>query len=272
MIRMCFLLILPFCISNQKYSKLNEKPKPLSDAQRWALGASGMLASRNHMKFDSLAGCEINIFTIKEWKDVLKDWWSIDNRESLLENLEWLQNEGHSAKFETFKEIITTIKTVPGPTVVRAEYEEAIKNNEEFKDKIAVVARYNEFLGDKSLYGWDAARYICLCRWGFICGYLTEDEAWEKIMSATRFIQKTFDSWEDLGTNYLIGREFWSPKNEDRYIFEDTYMRLLEMPGSPWKQLPWDLPLGEEDEDKGGGRISTGVIAMNSDHRQRESE
>ncbi len=228
-----------------------------------------MLASRNHMRFDSLAGCEINKFTIKSWKNLLQNAWDVNSRESLIEELEWLSKEGHSANFDELAEIIKYIERVPGPTQFRLVYEEAIKSSEKFRAKAAVVAKYAEFLDEKSLNGWDATRYICLCRWGFICGYLTEDETWEKIMSAARFLQRTFDSWEDLGTNYIIGREFWSPKNDERYLVNDTYMRLLEMPASPWKELPWNLPLGEdtdEDNDKNDGSTSTGAVAKNFTH------
>jgi Protein of unknown function (DUF1266) len=43
-----------------------------------------------------------------------------------------------------------------------------------------------------------------------LCGYLAEDEAWEKIMPAAAKLHATFSSWKELGENYLIGREFWS--------------------------------------------------------------
>ena len=73
-----------------------------------------------------------------------------------------------------------------------------------------MAKEYYKKLGEKSLLGWDYGRYICLCRWGYLVGWLNEQEAWEKIMPAAELLQKSFSSWEDLGRNYLIGRLFWS--------------------------------------------------------------
>ena len=247
--RLVFLFVLSFCVFCQGVSESNSEVKELTKEQRWALGASGMLASRNHMKFDSLASFQtIDEPIVESWKHVLKEWWGIENREGLLDDLEWLENEGHRIKFEEMG-VTIALMVEEGPTVTRAEYEKLVKENKKFRGKVAVVTKYYEVLGEKSLYGWDITRYICLCRWGFISGYITEAEAWERIMPAAGFLQQIFDSWKDLGKNYLIGRKFWSPEKKDHYLYEDAYMRLLDMPDSPWKELPWDLPLGDEDND-----------------------
>ncbi|MGA2916737.1 MAG: DUF1266 domain-containing protein [Sedimentisphaerales bacterium] len=271
--RLSFLIFCLLCV--RSYAEINpdpnqnSKPNKLSNAQRWALGASGMLASSNHMKFDSLAGYEVNKFAIKSEKKLLEKWWGVTDRKSLLESLKWLEEGGHSADFEELAVSLNAPEMI-GPTLVRAEFEDKLKTNEELRGKVAVVSRYYEKLGDKSLQGWDGTRYICLCRWGFICGYITEAEAWEKIMPAARHLQQTFNSWEELCKNYLIGREYWSPNDEDHYIYEDTYVRLLEMPESPCKKLPWDLPLYDINMDpnniEDSNKISTGVSAANFSH------
>ncbi|OHB60736.1 MAG: hypothetical protein A2Y12_10945 [Planctomycetes bacterium GWF2_42_9] len=244
MIKFFLIAFLPLCTANLQIGKTN--PKPLSDQQQWALGVSGLLAARNNMRFDSLEGEEINKFTVQMQKDSLKKWWGIETKADLLKDLKWLEDEGHSENFAELKETLDYFEDNPGPTTELSNFLQKIKNDWEYICKIMIVTKYQEYLGDKSLYGWDAARYVCLCRWGYTCGYLTEEEAWEKIMPAARFVQRTFDSWEDFGANYIIGREFWSPKDDDRYMYEDAYMRLLEMPDSPWKKLPWNLYLGEE--------------------------
>ena len=73
--------------------------------------------------------------------------------------------------------------------------------------------------------------------------YLGEEEAWERIMPVARMLQKTFDSWEDLGRNYIIGRQFWSYEETQKngYVFVDAYQRLLDMPSSPWNKYPWNM-------------------------------
>jgi hypothetical protein len=109
-----------------------------------------------------------------------------------------------------------------------------------------LVARDNyEKLGHRSLIGWDYSRYISLCRWGYLVGSLTEEEAWQRVMHAAQIIQGTFASWRELGENYLIGRDFWSYEatRRDGQIMRATCQELLRKPQSPWNQIPWNLDL-----------------------------
>jgi hypothetical protein len=258
MTEMFLIVLLQVCYFNPNYSYPNDNPKPLTDAQQWALGVSGVLAARNHMDFDSLAGKPINVITIQHQKALLKRWWDVETKDDLLGNLKWLQDKGHSEDFEKYKMVLSLIK-MKEHKKLRDEFEEGIKKNHEYKCKCDVVAKYKNVVGEKSLYGWDVARYVCLCRWGYLCGYLTEQEAWDYIMPAARFAQRTFPSWKEFGKNYIIGREFWSPMDEDRSTYEEAYMKLLEMPDSPWKKLPWKLYLGEDEEDKGESTSTQGI-------------
>jgi hypothetical protein len=97
------------------------------------------------------------------------------------------------------------------------------------------------------LLAWDLVRYINLCRWGYVAGYLSESEAWELIMPMALELQKNFHSWKEMGEAFLFGREFWSysemQKNGQLYI--DAQQRLLDDPKSPWNKYSWDLRLSE---------------------------
>ena len=75
-------------------------------------------------------------------------------------------------------------------------------------------------------------------------------------MPVARFIQNKFDSWEDLGQNYLIGRQYWSHEDTKLwgYQFEDAYLRLFDMPSSPWNKLPWNMDLTKEQTASGLGK------------------
>src|SRR2546425_5499790 len=50
-----------------------------------------------------------------------------------------------------------------------------------------------------------------------------------------RKLRQTFDSWGDLGANYLIGRQFWSPAlmKRDGQLYRSAYQKLLSDPQSP---------------------------------------
>ena len=100
--------------------------------------------------------------------------------------------------------------------------------------------------GRNSLVGWDYCRYIMLCRCGYQVGFLSEDEAWGRIMPMARAIQAAFPSWSELGEDYLVGREFWSiaeTKKSGQY-FRELEAWLVREPGSPWNQLAWRMDLG----------------------------
>lgn len=112
-------------------------------------------------------------------------------------------------------------------------------------NSVVVARRYYEKLGSQSITGWDFARYINLCRWGVQVGYLSEDEAWPRVMYAAGILQQTFASWQEFGENYLIDREFWSLRQtqKDGPAMRASYLRLLNDPRSPWNQIPWELAL-----------------------------
>lgn len=118
-------------------------------------------------------------------------------------------------------------------------------NDPQLAHQVAVVRTHYTRLGKKSLLGWDYTRYVSLCRWGYLVGYLSEDEAWQRIMPKARELQEAFDSWADLGENYLIGREFWSLEETTNYgwLYRTAYQRLLTNPEGPWMRLPWKLDL-----------------------------
>lgn len=133
-------------------------------------------------------------------------------------------------------------------TLSDEKYQEVLmkyEGNQEVLQEIRIAKEYYEKLGAKSLLGWDFIRYICLCRWGYLSAYMSEKEAWKKIMPVAKMLQQNFDSWKDLGQNYLIGRQFWSYKHtrESGYLFKDAYQRLLDMRTSPWNKYPWNMDL-----------------------------
>ena len=66
-------------------------------------------------------------------------------------------------------------------------------------------------------------------------------------MPIARELQQAFDSWEELGKNYLIGRRFWSYKEtiEDSHRYRAAYQILLDVDDSPWNLCPWEMDLSK---------------------------
>lgn len=221
----------------------------------WALGCAAALTERNHDRHDLLAGGGVNENNIRDKKELLGGSWGINSRAGLFDTLRQIEHGGHRKKFEDWGRSLQTLS--------EQKYQELLQkyqNNQELLQRIRIAKRHYEKLGSRSLLGWDYTRYICLCRWGYVVGYISEEEAWKKIIPVAKMLQKAFDSWEDLGRNYIIGRQFWSYEETKKtgYLFEDAYQRLLDMPSSPWNKYAWDMDLTDRKTVNGPNDANAG--------------
>jgi hypothetical protein len=210
----------------------------------WALAAAALLTETNAGAHDILGGHVKSAMTVEGQRRALAEWWGVYDEDDLIEALAWIETEGHRKSFE---ELGAYVASLNDEQLDRLEKE--AENDPEARNQIALVKAHYGKLGEKSLLGWDYSRYIALCGWGFLAGYFTEDEAWERIMPVARGLQATFESWEDLGTNYLVGREFWSYEQTEANggEFRAAYARLVESPSGPWQVNPWVMDLREAE-------------------------
>jgi hypothetical protein len=225
------LLCIFFCITVcQRQPKLDQK--------LWALATTGILTECNREYHDMLAGVERTEENISKQRTLLRDYWGIKCRDDLLFVLEWTEQVGHRKRFDQMGQYMRTVSE---------EQLQAILKQLPAEDQSSwdAVRKYWVTLGKKSLLGWDFCRYIHLCRKGYLLGYLSENEAWSLIMPKARILQQTFDSWRDLGENYLIGREFWSlaRTRASGWFYYQAFKNLLEDVDSPWNTIPWNLDL-----------------------------
>ena len=219
----------------------------------WALATSAVLWERNADRHDLLAGRELTEANRRDRQQLLERSWGVRNRDDLLSSLSWIHSGGSRRPFRELGEKVLAMSPAR-----RRELEPARQERPVFDQQVLVVDVYYRRLGAKGLLGWDYARYVALCRWGYQSAYLTEDEAWGHIIPAARLLQATFSSWKELGENYLIGREFWSPEEhrQSGALLRKALHRLLTNPDSPWKRYPWDLNLvaNEAVESRPAGR------------------
>lgn len=211
---------------------------PGEKQRRWALAATAILTEYNHESHDLLEGVERTQENINKHKMLLNYWWGIDSREDLFFLLEWLEQIGHRKRFGEMGQYMNTL--------TKEEFNRMLRGlNKEDRSSWEIVLNHWARLGKKSLIGWDYCRYIHLCRRGYLLGYLNEIEAWNLIMPKTHLLQAAFESWRDLGENYLIGREFWSFERTEASgeFFHRAYEKLLGNEESPWNTIPWDLDL-----------------------------
>jgi ankyrin repeat protein len=216
--------------------------QPRSRAQEGrALAASAILSAFNHEPFDTLSSGGDVLGT----KRMLQDWWSISNRDEFMKALDWIDQGGHRQLFSALGERTSTLSPEELSKVVsRLSSEDA--------NSVMVAHRYYAKYATQSITAWDYARYINLCRWGVAAGYISEQDAWPRVMHAAQILQQSFASWSEFGENYLVGREFWSLRQTkiDGQAMRAMYQRLLDHPGSPWIRYSWNLPLQQSDATK----------------------
>ena len=217
---------------------------PNRQQQLWALAADALLTERNGEKHDSLAGMERTATNIRLIKDRIRDSWDINSRSDLLDTLKWLEQGGHRAEFEEMGKQVSSMSATE-----RQRYEHDVQvNNRTLLQKVIVVEANYAKLGKKSLIAWDYARYISLCRYGYTVGYLSKQEAWQKIMPAAIKLQSTYSSWLEIGENYLIGYDFWATGNRLYYQRVRTAFALnclRKNKNSPWNTVPWNVNLAK---------------------------
>jgi hypothetical protein len=150
-------------------------------------------------------------------KHLLSDGWSVNSRDDLLKTLTWLQFQGHRSEFEQLGVRLDRLTERQLLTV-----EAAAQNNPRALNKLEITLKNHRALGTKGILAWDLLRYIAVCRWSSLAGYFSDTEAWDHIMPAALRLQQTFDSWQDLQSNFLIGREYWS--------LQDTQLATARIP------------------------------------------
>lgn len=231
-------------LSGAEAAKSWESSRPVKPGSpnAWALATTAIIFEVNGESQELLAGEMVTPESEKGGKQLLANWWDVKNRDDLLEGLEWLQYTGHRAEFERLGHQVDAMSDQQFMTALAED-----RANGQGSSRLAVVRQNYRQLGQRGILGWDLIRYVSLCRWGYLAGYLSEADAWKHIFPAALQLQQFFTSWQDLQTNYLIGREFWSPAQtqKDGDKFRAVYDRFIRDPGSPWNVNPWSMNLGD---------------------------
>lgn len=221
----------------------NLPPDDLTDAQKWALAVTAQSFEGRHERHDRLDAGNVSDEYIQSKKEHLKKMWGVASREDMLSSLRNMVygSGSYNARFLQYREFIRQAS----PQEIQ-EFLALNENNYEIINSFRIAQKYHEELGDKGISAMDYTQGILLTRWGYMVGYLNRDEAWGFIMPLARQAQQQFDSWEQLGRSNLVGNMFREHSVTVKYSDTDKaiFQRLLDMPTSPWNQLPWDLPLG----------------------------
>jgi len=213
--------------------------------RRWALACTAFLFSQNHQGCSSLAGAELTeTFRNRQREKLLPDSWHVTDRKTLLAQLKQLVHHGHNTRWQGMRKVADSDQLL-------LAFKRDWNNAQDYDKAVELVKEHGTQFGERGILAWDYCRYICLCRWGYQAGYLSESEAWQLMMPMAKRLQELYTSWEAMANEYLIGRDFWwhgkSLREAPNLLL--IKQRLLKDPDSPWMQLPWKTAIESKFDD-----------------------
>ncbi len=220
------------------------------DQELWALAVSGILSTANHWPFDKLSPG----IGVLEARRLMRDTWGVASTDDLLKMFDWVDRGGYRQQFSM---IGARTQNLTPEVLAKA----ASQLDAESLNSVLVAHRYYGKYSSQSITGYDYGRYINACRVGVAAGYISEEDAWPRVLHAARILQQTFTSWKEFGENYLVGREFFSlyATRKNGQDMRLAYQGLLSRANSPWNRIPWDLSLQAEAGQPNAPNSSPGV-------------
>ena len=174
-----------------------------------ALNANGIM--RGSGNFNLPAGMPRSLITSNSIRTSLESMWNITDRESAIRVINNLYDGGHHARY---------------------------------MDEHRAAGTTSPW-GDAGLLGWDLARVAQVASASFVAGYLSFDEFILISLPAAITLQSHFDSWEQLGENFVYGAAFWlrgtAGAAQQLQLRQDAHDEFVEnyIDTLP----PWDLDL-----------------------------
>jgi hypothetical protein len=222
----------------------------LTKEQLWAISLTGIMTERNGSNRSTLNADEINEGNINKWLDVLKRDWEINNREELLNTLETMENSGHASALKYIKQIIEETMNQQEQSFSIFDIYNKYRLSQRYYNYLKFIFINWNIFNDQTILAWDLGRNISLCRWGYEVGFLTEEEAWEKIMYYAGKIQSLYNSWDEYGYDYYIGRVFWgSGFGEDINYLTQTDSIYKKLIAGYWSHIDWYTDLNASDKN-----------------------
>lgn len=230
---------------NQQQLLLNPDTT-LTPSQQWAIACGADLAVLNGQYLNDLT----TGFSRQDCRELLSEWWDIDSKEEVLENIDWLFSEGHRIEYDIIWQAMNTISIKESKAFLR---EHVVKN--EMEEEVALKRLRNmrdalELFNEHELIGkgtqpemliWDYARIINLTRGSFDAGYLTREESLDIIMRCVEPIRNIYSSWKQLSVSYQFARCVWNGIEEGNFEdMMDNMQMLLTNADSPWVKMSWD--------------------------------
>lgn len=205
-----------------------EAPAELPDTVRWFNASYAILTELNGWDYNIFAGLPANDMVKEMEIQSLEQWWSVTDRQSADETLDWALTEGHRTEFvENMQQLE---QAGMGEVAPEGRKDFMLANfqvtEEEAQTYVNDYAMYEQY-GAGAIDGWDYCRAMNLVSFYYLAQYYTEEEALDKSLEIAKTIQPLFTSWDELVDSYLRGYEYWADESsqERRSVYEDLKSR-----------------------------------------------
>lgn len=227
-------------LQNIEY-RYNENAPVLSWEQYAALNIGAINAEQNCYYYNCLE-------TEPDKTDVinrLSDYYGIEDRDSAIETLDWLLHRGHHVYFEAIRPIITNSSSEFNVDVLLEEEKdrslmEYVSNIKESLETLVdehVIQGASEFK-NISVDAWDLGRLVLVTRCCYDSQYISEEEAWQYIMSAYEKSRELYHNWGEFAKGYIVGRAMWNGNDFALNGIVSIAEGLLKDENSPWIKYP----------------------------------
>ena len=223
------------CASYKETVPESALPTETIDTVLWINGTHALLTALNGWDYTMYGGMAVNDTSMALEQQMLEEWWSVTDRQTADENLDWLLNEVEDVT--TFEEV--GIQDVPAEERAALILENYIMTEDEAAQWAEWYNAYEQY-GENALAGWDYSRAMSVLSNYYVAGYYTQEEALDKSLEVAATIQASFDSWEAFMESYFLGYEYWAEESSDerRAVYEE----IKQASDSPYN-LDWNLTL-----------------------------
>ena len=150
-------------------------------------------------------------------RDFLESHWGVTDREELIYQIDRMSiADGHMEEYMEEQKILLEMSEEEAQQYINRDDEG------EQNDKLTIVNTYKYELMNCGGDAFDICRGQFLASMGFECGYITEKEAWQYILTTYDTFCDHFESWEQYLLSYNAGRQYWTGNVTSEYA--DTQM------------------------------------------------
>jgi hypothetical protein len=225
-------------------------PQPQWQPLDWALAALGPLSRLRKWHWRELYGRTPQRRHRRRARRFLRREWDVRKPEQWIKTAEWLLDTGHRMAFQAEIDQILAMDEVElavyMTAIDRGEVESLHEETAtEQLARIHWIRQEGERLQEVSFLAWDLLRLMDLCRWGLLAHYIEQETAVRYLLLASQALQQRFHNWAELYQHYGQGLRYWSEPSYEaqKAALEKAIAHFQKKRRSPWRQLPWLLPL-----------------------------